>query len=73
MSQAPVGEVLVGEGLEGLHDPPQASHGINAPGEAPGRPSSSASPASWRRLKRRWRQSQDPWQVLDAGQPRPAA
>ncbi len=44
MSQAPVVEVLVGEGLEGTHDPPQASHGINAPGEAPGRPSSSFFP-----------------------------
>lgn len=58
MSQAPVGEVLVGEGLEGLHDPPQVSLGISAPGEAPGRPSSSF--PSWRRLKRRWCLSDSP-------------
>ena len=32
VSQAPVGEVLVGEGLEGLHDLPQVSLGISAPG-----------------------------------------
>ena len=61
MSRAPVGEVLVGEDLEGTHDPPQVSLGNSALGKAPGRPSSSFFPLSWRRLKHRWRlgQSQD--------------
>ena len=71
MGQAPVGEVLVGEGLEGLHASPQTSLGISAPGEAPGRPSSSFFPLSWRCLKRRWRLLDSPRtsQVLDTGHP----